>query len=1317
MKNNVIKPGSYKIKLMSDYELSTLSEINFSEKDLISKTHCLDSALFGAVDISCAICRKNKCAGHMGLITLPVPLPRILATNHLKTLVKCLCPKCGKIVLKNEIKEEIMKLPSSLRLHQIKEEVDKINDEIICPNCKQKTSLISVEGNDPIFKFILNKTVQLNPIAIHILLSMFDEIDLVGLNDDWHPKNFFTIYIPIIPNKLRLKLFDSTTSVISSYYKSIIEEIIPELTKIIKSIPNKDWLIVPNNGLGDKFNKLYDQLSAYYYLITDSTTENTKDISLQLINKKDRKHVDPSNSLLGRLKGKQKKLFAKGIIDSRHDCSARTVLGGAPDTSCTDVSVPKYITKRLTKSYPVYEENLKIMKQLVAAMSNPKIINDNEIPRIFKVHHTKFNFIHKIEQSNAIADAALLIPGDKVEISLFDGDFVMQNRYPSVREESWSSLKVTKDDNSIISIPLAICEMKMADFDGDEAQIFVSSNNNFAIEQLLLHSIYKQCIAYKDGNPAIFYSKDSAEGVTRIKQGKKTIIKNWDLVYPLVNCFTEIESVFPKHLNYASDKLVIKNSKIQDKSNFNDKEFYKYLSILYGNKYVIDVIDKVSQVAYDLNKNDGITLGFNIRVFDKNIRKEIQVKKDKLLEELYQEEKSNDPDRGIKQIIAIQKIQPEIKEKLKKDISASSEMGSYMNRLEELYTMLVSVGQITEETGRIPMVLAEGSRVNCAYPRYSIDPAAYGYISRGYLDDPGPVEQLYNARAERKQLYAKGASVGTQGYMQKRLCMYFGSVFAGYCGELCDNRRIISLQYGSNGTDPRMHIKIPIIFADITNKKYSNDIELKTIHGKIMEWRNRFALNTHETASNQISNYWTSGFNWDHFIKTNSHKIDKIDKDNDLMINRLCEEIKDIFVPKNIRKGFLSDDDISLINLYYHLYYFRIIFREYELTENVYRKIIEIFRRILVNSGDPVGMKAAIAASEPLTQATLHAIHSHAAGVSLNKLVRTDGSARFEELRGGAVFTNTVITLVLKDDSKENSIRYAEKLETFYLADILVDISINITNGIDNIMKEEYKDIPFDDIVASEYYIQMTWDLTEIANYMIHPVDVINELMKKYQQIMFIGGYILNASEIRVHVYFNPDISLNNIFSLTEEWNVKNKNTVIHGEYLINCYVSENISNPGHYIIEGNEIENTFVLENIIYDPELNPVLCRSTNINTMIKLFGICESTAQLAAELQYAAQHLSATSGVLQEHYLLMSQVLTATGKLTAASRYAIRNDEYNDSLKKINFEDVKKGLIDSVITNKPEPCGDGYVSSHFFGEIPPSGDGVSKIILYEQ
>ena len=1312
-----MKPGAYNIRLISDHELAAISDVRFSEKDLISKSRCLDSAVFGAVDSRCSICKKTQCDGHMGLIKCPCPIPRALCTASIKQLLKIICPKCAHVVLAKEIKDKILKIPAFARYAAIREEVDKIvaktNNSFVCPCCGENTSLIEINGNEPVMQYMIDKNVQLNPVAISTLFNLFTETELLGWGKDWHPKNFFTIYIPIVPNKLRLKLFDSTTSILGSYYKSIIEEIIPELTKVLRSMPSDNWLVIPNGELMNKFNQYYNQLNAYYFLITDPTTESVKEASLQLINKRDRKHVDPSNSILGRLKGKGKKLFSKGIIDSRHDCSARTVLGGAPDAKVIQVTVPKFIANKLSKLYPVYEQNIKTMRALVASMGDTSIYNNTEVPQVLKVHHHRTNTVRKIEPKNAAAEAALLMPGDKVEISLIDGDFVMQSRYPSVREESWSSLQVSRDDNSIVSIPLAICEMKMADFDGDEAQIFVSSSNNYSLEQLLLHSVYKQCIAYKDGNPAIFYTKDSSEGVPRIKKNKKSIISKWGPVYPLVDAFTEIEKVFPKNLNYSSSKLEIKNGKITEKSNFSDKEFYKYVSTFYGSSYMCNILDQVSQTAYDLNRNDGVSLGFSIRIFSPELRKEVQSTKAKLMKELLSNEQLNDPNKDVRQLVAIQKIQPELKAKLKKDIEGT-ELSSYSNRLEELYTMLVSAGQVVEEGGRIPMLLAEGSRTSAAYPRYSVDPCAYGYINRGYLEDPGAVDQLYNARSERHMLYAKGVSVGSQGYMQKRFCMLFGAFMVDFSGHVVDDRRLVALHYGSNGTDPRLHSKLPILYPDMSDKKYSRDKELAKMVKVVKEWNKRYGTFAHETTSNIVTETWSSGFDWNQFFKQNCKK----GVTDDEIIDKLIGEMKAIFVPEQIRKGILADEDLSLINLYHHILYFRTILREYEIEDKDYELIIENFRRILCHGGEPAGIKAAIAASEPLTQSVLHAIHGHAGGVSLNRIVRNGGSSRFEELIGGATFTNNVITLGLYDDSKENTINYARNLETFYLSDILINSHINIIGSIDSFMYKEYPDISFDDLSVSEYSIQMVWNLAPIAPYYIHPTEVIDRLMENYEEILFCGAYILNSMEIKVHVYFKPDISMKQVFSIAEEWGARIRSTVIHGEYLINCFVSENLSNPGHYIIEANEVsDNIAALENMIWREEIDPSLCRSTNIDTMCDLFGICEGLAQLQAELTYAAHHLSDTAGVLQKHYNLMSHGLFVSGKFAGASRYSIRNDEYIDAMTKINFEDVRKGLTDAVISNKPEVAGGGYVSAYFFGELPPSGDGASKVILYEK
>ena len=76
------------------------------------------------------------------------------------------------------------------------------------------------------------------------------------------------------------------------------------------------------------------------------------------MNKRDRKHYDPRNPLLGRFKGKDKSIFGQGIIYTRVNRSARTVLGGAFDVPFRNICIPYHICQQLATNYKVYEENI-----------------------------------------------------------------------------------------------------------------------------------------------------------------------------------------------------------------------------------------------------------------------------------------------------------------------------------------------------------------------------------------------------------------------------------------------------------------------------------------------------------------------------------------------------------------------------------------------------------------------------------------------------------------------------------------------------------------------------------------------------------------------------------------------------------------------------------------------------------------------------------------------------------------------------------------------------------------------------------------------
>ena len=169
---------------------------------------------------------------------------------------------------------------------------------------------------------------------------------------------------------------------------------------------------------------------------------------------------------------------------------------------------------------------------------------------------------------------------------------------------------------------------------------------------------------------------------------------------------------------------------------------------------------------------------------------------------------------------------------------------------------------------------------------------------------------------------------------------------------------------------------------------------------------------------------------------------------------------------------------------------------------------------------------------------------------------------------------------------------------------------------------------------------------------------------------------------------------------------------------MCNCYVCENKNRPGHYVIQANEVDiGNKALENLIYDPQIDPAKCHSSNIATDIDLFGICESNARHILECVYTSQNISATSGVLPSHYKTISDNCFANGKFLTANRYSLKNDDTNDPLRLISYETPRDFLTNAIMSNKTYQD-NNTVSSMFFGGKGAcfSGDMVSKIILFE-
>lgn len=1328
--------SKYQLELLDDATLLHNAVMKYQFTDLSNPNHALDSTIFGAnvtKQKKCLVCNGNleKCPSHYAVIELPIPIIKSICYAECLKLIPCLCPRCSKIILPEAELNEIRKLNSEKRFSVVVALVKKYkqrspNTPIICPWCDESLiSTIEIDSNFrhgfvPIFIF-KNPTTSdhdvLNPMYVMQVLQEFNQLEEVGFSEQFHPRNFMTNYIPIIPTKLRAKSVinntsGETASALTSYYQYIIENIVPALTEIKNYSIDKsaiNAILIDKSKLED-FYINYTRLQAYYMLITDVGSDATAEKLQKILLKSYRSNYDSNNCLIRKFKGKNKSIFNKGMLGLIHDVSARVVLGAAEDAKMQNLVVPYYIANQLLITYPVYKENIKFMKKIVSAMANQEIYKNTEIPKVLGIIPKKTKKFHRISPAEAQVIAQLLEPGDKVGISLCNHDFVIQNRHPSIREECLTSFQIQKADISTVGIPLPTCEIKQADFDGDEIQIYLLSSHYTDAESLLLHSVYSQLKSFVDGGLSFYYSSthDDDLGVRRISDIDINYFKHKQC--KSINVLDLINKELPGNLNYNSKTLEIVNGKIDKKKcNFHNKEFYKFYSSVYGEDKCVHLMDFLIQVGYNINRVYGATLGFEIKLWcNENEKKFINETKNKAIEKASEIIKlAGKPNSDY--MNCFDEIQPSIKKILVESAKNQNfdKMGYTGNRSNEYYAMAVNPTHVTNHGTPLTAVLAEGTRTNFGGYKYSFDPRDYGFVDRGYIYDMSPYSHAFIMSEELESIFIRVSGVAKQGYMTNKMTVLFERAFVDSNGCLVDGTTHLANQYGPCGLDSRLEVLLTLPDFELSNedfnKKYS-DKKLQELHKELSDNCNKYKSIT-GFLKQEIDNRFITGIDFTQFF-IEKGKTDQ--KDIDIFIDKMNE----IFVPKILQNNFLKLTE----NFKTHGYYFRIMLTKYKLTKELEENILSNISWMLANAGDPVGVKAALACSAPLTQSALSSIHNASFGSMKVDLVRRpDGMEAFLELLSGASMKDfTVLSIALNDDSEIATKEFAIEQETFYYNDIWAMNELRISESIDPKLVKFYGEELLKE-KKHNYYVISTWNMVRLSGYEIKITDIINILMENYDEIKFMVPYLLNKTQINMYIYFHEKTQVQRIYQILEEWKKADDKNIVHGRYLKNCYVAENINNPGHFVIEANDATiKKNAINKIIFDPRVNAPRCKTTDPRKSIKLFGVFEGAARHYEQLMFTAQNLSSTKAINGRNYSTITSIQTADGKIIFADALSMVKSRYGEFMKKCKFERANVFIKEHLRKGEKETINE-FTSANVFGDLPRLGSTVSEYIVY--
>lgn len=1323
----------YSIELISDNELVKKATCVYQISDLTSTKHSLDSTLFGANSTKhkqCQICgqRLDRCTSHYAVIELPMPIVNVICHDECVSLLNCLCPRCGHIILPEDVLAQVRKLNPESRFRVIcslvKKQQDKqIDSSFICPHCNKEchSTIRPYEKKETFVDIfaIMNpvsaKFEVISPIYAMEILQMFTQLEEVGWEPTFHPRNFMTNYIPIIPTKLRTKSIvngQESASCLTTYYKQIIEQEIPKLS-IIKNINmDKNTIMIDKSKLNE-FIEEYTKLYAYYLLISDSGSQVTNEKLLNTLNKNFRLGYDSSSCLLKRFKGKSKSIFNKGIIGMVHDCACRNVLGAGEDVDMYKIGVPLGIANKLSIGYPVYKENLKFIKSLIISMCNNKIYGNPYIPKVLGWIPSISGKFQKFTPSTGPAIANKIQEGDVICISLFNGDFVMQSRHPVIREECLTSFQVKKEQTSTVGIPLHVCEIKQADFDGDEIQIYVCSDHVNDIESLLLHSVYTQMRSAGTGSFSFYYcgTHDDDLGVSRI--GDFDIdYHNHQKVKPM-NVLDEVEKHLPSDLTYKSSSLEITNGKInRNKTNFKDKAFYKFYSSVFGEPKCAELMDVLTHLGYEINRTYGASLGFEVRYLGKPEGwKRIQELKELAYKKSIELLKVNGKPT-FESLNCFEEIKPEIKKILIEGAANSNleKMNYTKAKAAEYQAMTVYPNHVKIEGEPVPCYLAEGTRTNFGGYKYSIDPCDYGFIKEGYNQDMSPYSHFFIVMDELKTIFTRTNSVATQGYMTKKMTVLFERAFADYNGCVVDNETHLANQYGQCGVDSRSEVVLTLEDIDLPHKEFCSkysDKKLCELHDHLQKIRKHYQSITSFKKQIVPNGFITA-------IDFNQLFLDKyLGKTDQKEVDQFIDEMYEIFVPKALQ----NDKSKIIENFKHHEYYFRIMLSKYKLEKDLKDKLLKLLHKMLINAGDPVGSKCALAASAPMTQAMLSAIHIavSSGGISVDFVKRPQGLNAFQQLIGGTKPEDTLfITIQLFDDSKEATEKFAHEQETFYYNEIWTTNEFHISKSIpENLLDWYGKHLAKK--TRSPMYVVSTWNMIRISGFGIKTTDIINALMSSYPEIKFMLPYPINERQIKVYIYFDESVTTQHVYKLLRKWGKVKDSNVIHGRYLKNCYVLENVNNPGHYAIEANEsIPGNGALNKIIFNPLVNPCKCLVSHPESIVDTYGIFEAEPRIYEQFLYAGANLSDTRELSSRVWKLICNVMTADGFMTYASALSMLHSTFGDLMKSLKFERAPLFLKNACQTNKKRLISENS-SAAVFGVHSPMGDSVSQYIIY--
>jgi len=795
---------------------------------------------------NCRSCGQTNhgCPGHFGHYRLARPVYFIQFLPMIRNILRCVCIRCGKLLIEKANHENILKRRGESRWKALLEACSKIQrcgqeTEDGCGTVRPKT--FQVEGIARIvaeWEAIKDKDTELSPakkqpLEVEFVLRLFrqildEDVDFMGLSRYWcRPDWMICSVLPIPPPQVR-------PSVVQDNNQRSEDDLTHKLFEIIKS-NKKLQEQINKNGNRNMIDELTMLLQYHIATLVDNKIPG----------------VAPSAQRGGRpLKSLQQRIGSKegrvryNIQGKRVEQSARSVITGDPNISIAEVGVPMKIAMNLTRPEVVTKFNrdrlYKYIQNGTDTFPGAKSIIRKD-GRMISLKHVNTKEIK-------------LFNGDTVNRHLMDDDIILFNRQPTLHRLSMMGHRVRVLPYNTFRLNVQVVRPYNADFDGDEMNAHIPQSYEATAELQEIASVPMQIIRPRDATPVIAIVQDALAGAylctrpnnffTR-REFMNMMMKNRrfeTLPQPNTSSGQErytgqqiIGSLLPPiniemaNSSYEADtqdynKIRIREGNFEqgilDKGVFNKagKGIVHTIYNDYGPSDTVDFMDGLQNVVESYLIMKGFSVGISDLIADEDTRKKmeetIQIKKKEVDDMILQVHmdlftnnsgKSNQEEFEAKTIGILNKATVDSGKIGVESLSSENRLMAMVRSGSKgdgtnVAQMIACVGQQAPEGRRIPYGFTD--RTLPHYKMFDDGAEARGFVEGSFLRGLTPQEFFFHAMSGREGLIDTAVKTADTGYTQRQLIKAMEDLMTHHDGTVRDaTGKIIQFCYGEDNVN------------------------------------------------------------------------------------------------------------------------------------------------------------------------------------------------------------------------------------------------------------------------------------------------------------------------------------------------------------------------------------------------------------------------------------------------------------------------------------------------------------------------------------